>query len=238
MLTGFKRALAAGVLACGLLACASAPSYVPQNAPASVPRVDVRVGDFWEYAVRDGYTGIPRGLYRYEVSRAEPESITVDVSRDGQRVDAFVYGPGWNAREMPLTNLQRLRYDPPFTAYAYPLESGKRWHTIVRATDPASSKTYRVHIQGTVVGWERVRAPAGEFDALRIQRSVFAGNAEFFKSQEEIMQTDWYAPAVRQVVRSEASSSHTDGSRSGGGLKPLFVRGEWLISELVRYSVR
>jgi hypothetical protein len=234
-----RHAMSAGVLACSLLAaCASAPPYFPQNASGSIPPVEVRIGDFWEYAVRDGYTGLPRGLYRYEVSRTDPESITVDVSRDGQRVDAFVYGPGWNAREMPLTNLQRFRYDPPFTAYAYPLESGKHWHTVVRATDPATRKTYRVHIQGTVIGWERVRAPAGEFDTLRVQRSVFAGNAEFFNSQEEIMQTDWYAPAVRQVVRSEASSSHIDGSRSGGGRKPLLVRGDWLIAELVRYSVQ
>ena len=47
---------------------------------------------------------------------------------------------------------------------------------MVRATDLATGKTYRVHVQARVTGWERVRVPAGEFDALRVQRYVYAGN--------------------------------------------------------------
>jgi hypothetical protein len=229
--------LGAGVLACSLLvACASAPHYVPKDVPASVLPAQAKVGDFWEYAVRDAYTGFSRGVYRYEVTRADADNVAIDVLHDNQRVDAFVYAPGWNAREMPLTNLQRFRFEPPFPAYAYPLEPGKSWYTVVNATDPATRKNYRVHIQAKVTGWERVRVGAGELDALRIQRYVYAGNAESFNLQEEITQTDWYAPAVRNIVRSEASSSHIDTSRSGRG-GPLRVRGDWLIAELTRYSL-
>jgi hypothetical protein len=96
-----------------------------------------------------------------------------------------------------------------------------------------------VHVQARVTGWERVRVPAGEFDALRVQRYVYAGNNEYFRTQEEISQVDWYAPAVRNVVRSEGSSSHIDTSRSGGGRgRPLRVRGDWLVYELASFSVR
>ena len=42
--------------------------------------------------------------------------------------------------------------------------------------------------------------PAGEFDALRIQREVFAGNSNAFTTQEEITETDWYVPALRRPV--------------------------------------
>jgi hypothetical protein len=199
----------------------------------------VRAGQFWEYAVRDGYTGIPRGLYRYTVARVDGDRIVVDVTHDDARIDTHIYAPGWNGIEHPLTNLQRFRYDPPFPAFDFPLYVGKKWRRIVRATDPVTGKTYRVHVYASVGAWRRIKVPAGEFDALRVRRYVYAGNAEFFQLQEEITQTDWYAPSVGFVAVTEGSSSHIDTSRSGGGRgRPLRVRGDWLIGELARYSAQ
>jgi hypothetical protein len=219
--------------------CASESTYLPKNAPAAVAPAQVKLGDYWEYAVRDAYTGFERGLHRYEVSHADADRVVVDVTRDGQRIDSLVYAAGWNGLEHPLTNLQRFRYAPAFPAYAYPLEPGKSWYTVVDATDPATRRTYKVHTQGKVIGWERIRVPAGEFDALKIQRYVFAGNSNAVKSQESIAETDWYVPELRRAARTQASSEHFDNSRGGGdggGEYPLRIRGDWLIAELVRYS--
>jgi hypothetical protein len=222
-----------------LASCATAPEGAPPSGVSSVPAPTLKAGQYWEYAVRDGYTGLPRGLYRYTVARADEERFVVDVSHDGQRVDAHVYARGWNGVELPLTNLQRFRFDPPFAAFEFPLYPGKSWRRVVRATDPATGKSYQVHVHASVTGWRRMRVPAGEFDALEVRRQVFAGNAEFFKLQEEINQTDWYAPQIGYVVASEASSSHVDTSRSGGGRgRPLRVRGDWLIAELAERSVK
>ncbi len=228
------------VAAVGLLfGCATESTYVPAHAPASIAPAQVKVGDFWEYAVRDAYTGLERGLHRYEVSHVEPNRVVIDVTRDGQRLDTAIYSAGWNALEHPLTNLQRFRYAPAFPAYVYPLEPGKSWYTVVDATDPVTRQTYKVHTQGKVLGWERITVPAGEFDALKIQRYIFAGNSTAIKTQESIAETDWYVPALRRAARTQASSEHFDNSRGGGdggGEYPLRVRGDWLIAELVRYS--
>ena len=62
--------------------------------------------------------------------------------------------------------------------------------TVVRSTDVATGRTYNTHIRGKVVGWERISVPAGQFDALRIEREVFAGNVDARRSQEEIHETD------------------------------------------------
>lgn len=223
-------------LGLGLGACTAPPAYTPQTGAPAAVAAPPKLGDFWEYTVRDAYTGAPRGVFRFEVSVADPANTVVDVYRDGQRIDTYIFAEGWNPREMPLTNLQRFRYEPPFPAYEFPLEPGRNWYRVVRSLDPVTGKTYRTHVQAKVTGWERVHVPAGAFDALKVVRYVYAGNAEFFNTQEEIVQTDWFAPAVNQVVRSEGNSRHVDTSRSGGGRKPLLVRGDWLVGELMRYK--
>jgi len=227
------------LIAALVVGCATQPAYVPQNAPASVPAPSAKVGDYWEYAVRDGYTGIPRGTYRYQVSRVEADRIVVDLMHEGYLLETLVYGADWKGREHPLTNMQRFRYEPAYTAYPFPLEPGKTWRSVLNSTDVTSGKKYSTHIHGKVVGWERVSVPAGEFDALRIQRQVFAGNMEGFRTQEEITETDWYVPGVRRAVRTQTSSEHLDTARGGGdggGMYPLLVRGDNLISELIGYS--
>jgi hypothetical protein len=234
----FVRACALAVWLCG---CATQTGYVPKDAPASVTPAQVKVGDFWEYRVTDGYTGFDYGIHRYEVSYAGPDRVVVDVTQNGERVDALVYAPGWNGLEHPLRNLQRFRYSPPYPAYDYPLAPGKTWYTVVVATDPATQARYRVHTQGKVIGWERIKVPAGEFDALKIKRYVFAGNPGWFTSQEEIDETDWYAPAVGRSVRSEGMSQHFDssqggGDEGGGAEYPMRIRGDWFVAELVRSS--
>jgi hypothetical protein len=234
------RALACSLFACVVLTgCAMPPEAAPPVGAATVPGPAIQQGQFWEYAVRDAYTGFPRGLYRYSVARVDGNRIVVDVFRDGERVDAFIYTPGWNGLEHPLPNLQRFRFDPPFPAYDFPLYPGQSWRRVVRSTDPATGRSYNTHVHASVGGWRRIRVPAGEFDALEVRRFVYAGNAEFFQLQEEIVQIDWYAPAVGYVVATESNSSHLDTSRSGGGRgRPLRVRGDWLIAELVRHGAQ
>lgn len=222
-----------------LTGCAAPAAYAPKDVPPSVAVPQTKIGDYWEYAVRDGYTGIPQGVYRYEVSRVEGDRIIVNVTHEGRLVDTLVYAAGWNGRELPVTPLQRFRYDPALTSYPYPLEPGKSWQTALDATDVATGHRFRARVHGKVVGWERIKVPAGEFDALKIQREVFAGNMEGSRTQEEILETDWYAPSVRRAVRTSRSSQHFDSSRGGGdggGEYPLRVRGDWLIGELVAYS--
>ena len=243
--TGFKTisALAtAGLLVLALSACSLTP-LAPAPPPAgvsAVPAPQLRVGNYWEYEVRDGYTGLRRGMYRYTVSRADAGAVVLELTHDGQLVDTQIFTPDLKGLEHPLRNLQRFRYSPPYPAYAFPLYPGEQWRVIVNSTDPANGYTYRTHVHAAVTGWRRIKVPAGEFDAIEVRRQVYAGNAESFKLQEEISETDWYAPAVGFAVASSGASSHIDTSRGGGrrGAEALRVRGDWLIAELVRYSVQ
>jgi hypothetical protein len=237
----FERYAGAVLVLAMLAGCVStlAPAPPPSGA-ATAPAPDIKAGSYWEYAVRDGYTGASRGTHRYTVTRVEGDRVFVDVTREGERAGSFIFTREWKGIEHPLRNLQPFRFDPPYPAFEFPMYAGERWRSIVNSTDPATGKTYRTHVHVTVNGWRRIRVPAGEFDALEVRRSVYAGNSDSFRHQEEIVETDFYAPSVGFLVASGGASSHIDTSRGGGGRfdPPLRVQGDWLIAELVRYAIQ
>jgi hypothetical protein len=218
--------------------CMTAEPLPPPAGARAAPAPSLHVGNYWEYAVRDGYTGLPRGIYRYSVSHADAGSVTIDVTHDGARIDTQIYTPDLKGLDLPLRNLQHFRYSPPYPAFIFPLYPGEQWKSVVTSTDPVTGRSYQTHVHASVGPWARIRVPAGEFDAVEVRRYVYAGNAEYFRLQEEITESDWYAPAIGFPVISQGSSSHIDTSRSGRRGMPLRIRGDWLIAELVRYSVQ
>jgi len=229
-------------LAILLIAGCAAP--LPQNPPAGLgAQVEaplVTAGASWTYRAHDGYTKLDRGTYRETLVAADAQVLTMEVSHGGAAAQTQRYTRDWNWIEKPLTNLQSFRFDPPFPALPFPLEAGKQWRARVRATDPATGRVNTVLVHGDVLGWERVRVPAGEFDTIKVRRIVYAGNAEFFREEENIFEYDWYAPALGRVVKRSTSSEHVDRSLSCGdghvSLNCQRVRGDWIVSELASFE--
>ncbi len=160
-----------------LAGCASAPPLAqqpPAGMSASVPAPAISTGDSWTYRVRDGFTGLPRSDQRHEVTRAAAGRI--EVAGNVERGDGSqVYDAEWNWLRRPATDLQTFEYSPAYQAYAFPLAPGKTWRSESMATDPRDGRRFPVKIEAKVLGWERVKVPAGEFDALKIQRIVTIG---------------------------------------------------------------
>lgn len=221
-----------------LSACASPLPQLPpagQSPTAGAPQS--HVGDSWRYAARDGYTGIAKGVLEYRIDAIASDTITVTLQH-GDRASIERYTQDWNWRERPMTNLQNFRYEPAYPALPFPLEAGKTWQNYVKATDPATGQVNRVRIDGKVLGWERVKVPAGEFDALKVRRLVYAGNHEHFRGEEHIAEFDWYSPKLGQIVKHVSSSGHVDKSR---GCDSMFsdcnwIKGDWNVVELVNYQ--
>lgn len=261
-----RFALAALMLA----GCATPlPQSPPDGMPASVPAPRIEVGDTWTYRVTDGYTGIVRGELRETVTAVSGGHVT--VSAPLERSDGVqIYDREWNWLRRPATNLQTFEYRPAYRAFDFPLQAGKQWRARLTAADPADGRQFPVWIDGAVLGWQRIRVPAGEFDALKIERRVYFEYWEYaVRGRSQIHEVEWYAPQVRQSVRREMKSRYwrliagvfdgkptfiaakggrgggsrdrgplhaRDGGRDDGG--PRYVEDDWLIYELVNYSVR
>ncbi|MGH6692454.1 MAG: hypothetical protein ACREF4_17440, partial [Gammaproteobacteria bacterium] len=143
-------------------------------------------------------------------------------------------------------------YSPAYRAFDFPIAPGKTWRARLTATDPANGRRFPVWIEGAVLGWERIKVPAGEFDALRVKRTVYFDYYDYTtRGRSEFIEYEWYAPAVKQAVRREAYGVYFSllyggrdsygflraGLMDGGGGRG-FVSDEYLISELTAYTVR
>lgn len=216
-----------------LVAACAAPltQSPPAGTPAQIAAPPVQPGNNWTYLTYDGYTHIPKGTVDVRVTRVQGGTITVARTHEGRAwQEHYTTSNGWLDR--PLTNLQAFRYQPALPALPFPLHAGKRWREYVQATDPVTGRAYRVRIDGQVLGWERVRVPAGAFDALKVERRIYAGNAGYFRTEERIRELDWYSPQLGAVVRHEGASEYTDTSKSCRYADCGLIRNDWTVLEL------
>ena len=222
------------------------PSGITGNVSASAPKA----GGTWRYAVSDGFTRLSRGNVEYRITDVLSDSMTVDVKGfDGERTETYTHGWNWLVR--PATNLQTFVYKPAYQALPFPISAGQTWKHSGTATDPATGKSFPVRIDGEVLGWEKVRVPAGEFDAVKMRRIVYLDYFEQgVRGQSWIIETDWYAPAVGQIARRETTSKYwrlaslqpqyrfvrVGDDHSDGDILPRFEQDDWLVYELASYS--
>jgi hypothetical protein len=228
-------ALSACVAALLLAGCAAPLQQTPPpGVSATIERPVARAGDTWIYQVRDLYTGIDRGQERWAVTRVAANRIEMVVDEPGVR-NQHVYDEGWNWLQRPATNLPLFLYEPAYGALAFPLSAGRRWQSRTTAIEPGTGRRFPVWIAGSVLGWERIKVPAGEFDALKVQREVYIEyHVPTVRGRSEIVEQDWYAPGIAQPVRREIRSqylSHLHSDEEGG---PRFIPDDWLAFELVR----
>jgi hypothetical protein len=246
-----RRSVASAALLLTAACATPLPPAPPAGKSAQVPAPEIRVGNAWRYSVRDGFTKLPRGTVEYRVSAVAGDTVTVEVRNDGQE-STELYARDGNWLKRPATNMQTFTYSPAYRAFDFPLAAGKTWKSRLTATDPADGRSFPVTIEGVVLGWEKVRVPAGEFDALKVRRTVFLDYWQYnVRGRSEIEETEWYAPAAKQAVRRETTSrylSYLYGARSPGFLRvrvdrdggggPRLVRDDWLIYEIVSHSSR
>ena len=231
-----KRRLAAiglGILLAGCQAVTVPPVSNP-FAEADAPRL--AVGDTWVYRISNGYNNEVRGQVRYQVEQVDAGRTVVSATPDhpslGQAYTVVYTKDGNWLRHPVASHGQSVEYEfaTAYPAYVFPLKPAQSWSLRVYATDTALKRRNSVRVDGTVLGAERVRVPAGEFDTIRIRRQVYAGDWDGFMTETRTYETDWYAPALGRPVRTENKSEWRDMAHCTKGCP--WVRGDWNVIEL------
>jgi hypothetical protein len=203
-----------------------------ENVPAAAPAV----GDSYVYRIINGYSKEVVGQISYRVESTGNDRVVVAVSteragRQSQTTES--YAPDGNWLRHALSNHDQpvdYEFTPAYPAYVFPLESGKSWSTRVNAVNPANKMQYSVRVDASVRGTERIKVAAGEFDTIKILRSIYAGDADYSLSETTIVETEWFAPSLGRSVRLNSTSAWLDKTAPP---RLQGTRGDWDIYELV-----
>ena len=229
-----------------LLAACATPVGVPladgvaSALVASRPTLPT-VGATAAYRVINGYDGEAKGEIRYRVDHVGADRVVVSVTASSPQAGlphTGEYTAEGNWLHHPILNHDYPAdhlFAPPYPAYAFPLDIGKSWSLRINATNLASGRARNLRVDGEVAGGERISTPAGTFDTIKIVRTVYAGDAEVFKTQTVTTETEWYAPALGRAVRVERRSRWYDAGLSGRRGDNA-IRGDWSVHELVGYT--
>jgi hypothetical protein len=197
-------------------------------------------GDSWAYRVVNRYNGEVRGNVQYRVDKVDADRVAVAVSSDNTalglpRTDLYTSDGRW--LKHPLINHDQpvdYVFSQPYPAYEFPLTPGKSWSSRVSATNPLTGRRANVRVDGEVLGTEKVSTPAGAFETLKIKRRIYAGDFEGPRSETNIVETEWYSPALGRAVRLERNSGYMDQNRCSDEMSSCTpVRGDWSLFELV-----
>jgi hypothetical protein len=91
-------------------------------------------------------------------------------------------------------------------------------------------------VTGRVRGWETVKVPAGEFKALKVERTLYLGDYDSFRGITQRTETEWYAPDVRGAAKVVVFEEFCD--RPTGCAMGAFMPGERATYELTSYGPR
>ncbi|HEV7822202.1 MAG TPA: hypothetical protein VGO84_13560 [Burkholderiales bacterium] len=234
------------LLAAGCITSVSGPYVTPiAIAPVNPPALP-RTGDRLIYLVRNGYNGEPVGQLDYRMDSAERDHYVAAVTASPgfaapSRTELYRSDGNWVHHALTNHNqLVEYEFNPPYPAYVFPLEARRTWSQRVNARNPATGRVASVRVDGEVLGAERIVTSAGEFDAVKIVRRIYAGDFDGFLTETQITETEWYAPELGRAVRLDRNSEWYDSSRSPGGATAWFNRGlrlygDWHVFELTSW---
>lgn len=186
------------------------------------------------YRVINAYNGEVFGEERLRIERSDGGRTVYEVTR--RRAQATVTGLAIDTadgnglrRALPSHDaLVDFDFTPALPAYVFPLEPGRRWSARVEAVTPQGDRRGSVRVDAAVVGRARVSVPAGSFETVKIERSLYLGDAALPLTETTVMETEWYAPALGRAVRLERTSRWLNLS-----MRFSLMRGDWTVHELV-----
>ena len=221
-----RRLVVAG--AALLAGCATRPLIAPPAAEPAPPRVGL--GDRWRYAVVNRFNGSRLAESTAEVVALTPELRLRVTDSSGRQVPDETYAGPWRVVQEPAYDRAQV-FDDPVPLVPGRLVVGARERTTTAYRVQGSDELHSWSDWLDAVGWERVQVPAGEFDALRVERSIVFTHADRWRHSSQRNETLWYAPAVNRWVMREWTGRYL---RQGMRRSPL--NEDWIAWQLIEYA--
>jgi hypothetical protein len=175
------------------IACVATASALAGHANAHKAEApDIRVGDRWSFVVW------------YTVPSTTPNREWIVTSVGASGIEATENGePLRLTRELGVVDSPQTASSNP-KVLDFPLTVGKRWrYANDWAFKPKGSRG-SIDVDVSVISFEKVKVPAGEFDAFKLESiERLSGRSPAGSVYDgETTRTYWYAPSVRAIVKS------------------------------------
>jgi hypothetical protein len=180
------------VASVGALALLMLATLIGSAHAQKVERPEVRVNDQWRFAV---YHTVPTTTPNRVWVITSVTAATIEGTQNGEALTL--------SRELNILESPDYAYSNRLEL-TFPLEVGKRWRYTTDWLLKAKGSRGTATVDVTVVGYDRVKVPAGEFDALKLLSRANLVGVSPINSQYagEVTTTYWYAPAARAIVKS------------------------------------
>ena len=160
-------------------------------------RPAVKVGDEWQFVE---YFGVPpsKPTQSWVVTSITPAGIV--GTENGK--------PLLLTTDLNIVESPRYKHSD-FRMLNFPLAVGKKWSCSTNAYNFIQQAPFTIEYNVTVIAHERVRVPAGEFDAFKLQANGRVGvNAPPGPGAMEETRMYWYAPEARAIVKEEVRNPY------------------------------
>ena len=200
-------------------------------------------GDTYVYRLVNGYNQQARGHIEYRVDKIDASGVTVTVTPDSSsagtvRTETYTKEGNWLRHPLESHGSKvTYKFATAYPAYVFPLDPGQAWSVRINATVLGEKTARSVRVDGKVLRTERIRVPAGEFDTVKIRRLVYPGDPNFDQMETQVIEFEWYAPALGRAVRTERRSEWIEPNRCGIA-SPCDFHGDWDVLELVEARAR
>ena len=228
--TPMRRALlGAGLLGAvaAVSGCATSSAIVVAPQPLPVPRV--RVGDRWRYVVINQFNGNKAGEVLAQVRTVTPQLLVELTGDRGVRHGDELYSAPWQVIQEPFYDMVQI-FDAPIPLLPAGVPLGQSLLVRSAYRIPGYDARYFWHVRTEPVQWERVRVPAGEFDALRVQRDITFVHSDRWRLMPARSETLWYAPQVNRWVQRDWT-----GWYRWAGVRGAPLREDWFSWRLMEY---
>jgi len=189
----------------------------------------LKVGDSWTIEARNGYNKNLLATYRIEVTGISDSGIATRVTNNSSgTVTSERFTLNWNPISAQWPLAKSYEFSPAYAEFPERVEPGARWEGSTLARDPATGREMKMQMWGTATGKERIRVPAGEFDAIKIKLETVLDDREFWRHRTHVFDTVWYVPELGRIVKRETTSSFYENT----GMHPVEHSGDWTVLEL------
>jgi len=211
-----------------LAGCASSPAVEPPVASVAAPAL--QGGSSWVYDQINPYNGTRVRTITYTLAaRSGGFELVGRSDRSEDPAETETVSAPWQISAQS-GGAARRAFDPPLSAIRFPVAPGERWRQTLHMTNERG-ETQRWTTTARAARWERVKTPAGEFVALRIERQMNLGDRDAGWGDTMVFDVFWYVPEVRRWVRLERRLERRE------SVKDPRVDRDWIVWQLSSYRL-